>query len=99
MKQRLPNPANPCATIVYELRARSHVTLIVIDPLGRRVATLVDEVEEAGDKSVSFNANGLASGQYYYQLSVMAKGSNGKSGSYVKTKKLLLLEQGIQERS
>jgi len=54
----------------------------VFDLLGREVATLVNGVEAAGYKSVTFNANGLSSGMYYYRLQV---------GKYIETKKLLLL--------
>jgi hypothetical protein len=59
------------------------VTLAVFDVLGREVATLVDEFEGAGFKSVQFNAGGLSSGVYYYRL---------QAGSYAETKKLLLLK-------
>ncbi|MEK7249826.1 MAG: T9SS type A sorting domain-containing protein [Bacteroidota bacterium] len=52
------------------------------DILGREVATLVDGVEEAGYKSVQFDAKGLASGVYLYRL---------EAGAFVETKKLLLL--------
>ncbi len=40
------------------------------DVLGREVAVLVDEKKPAGEFSVQFHATGLASGVYYYRLSV-----------------------------
>jgi len=83
---------NPNAMIFYKLQARSHVNLTVFDAPGRIIATLVDEVEERGEKSVSFNGNGLASGEYWYRLLVRAAGQNGKSRSYTKRMKLLLLK-------
>jgi hypothetical protein len=50
--------------------------------LGREVATLVNEVKEPGTYTVEFRASSLASGVYFYRL---------QAGTYVETKKLLLL--------
>jgi hypothetical protein len=91
MKPDKLNILSPHTKIFYKLQARSHVTLTVLDALGRLIAILVDEVEERGDKLVNFNANGLGSGEYWYRLSVRAGGQNGKSKSYTKRKKLFLL--------
>ena len=82
LSQNYPNPFNPSTTINYQLSRQSHVTLKVFDVLGREVATLVNEVEEAGYKSVTFDASKLSSGIYFYRL---------QAGHYVETKKLLLL--------
>jgi hypothetical protein len=82
LSQNYPNPFNPATTINYQLPAQSYVTLRVFDVLGREVATLVNGVEQAGNKTVSFDAHGLASGVYYYRL---------QSGDFVATKKLLLV--------
>ena len=59
------------------------VTLKVYDVLGNEVSTLVDEYKPAGSYEVNFNASGLASGVYYYQLKV---------GSLAETKKLILMK-------
>ncbi|MBI4547323.1 MAG: T9SS type A sorting domain-containing protein [Ignavibacteriae bacterium] len=50
--------------------------------LGQVVATLVDEVQDAGYKSVEWNACGSASGVYFYRIN---------AGEFVETKKLILL--------
>jgi hypothetical protein len=65
-----PNLFNPSTTLHYPLSARSHVTLAVYDLLGRRVAALVDGVEEAGEKSVRFVGGQLSSGICLYRVVV-----------------------------
>ncbi len=66
--QNFPNPFNPGTMISYQIPRMSHVTLIVFDVLGREVATLVDEVQEEGLKSVNWAAGSTASGLYVYRL-------------------------------
>jgi hypothetical protein len=80
--QNYPNPFNPNTTIAYHLLSTNHVTVKVFDVLGRDVATLVDEVQQPGNKTLRFNASTLASGIYFYRL---------QAGSFTQTKKLLLL--------
>ena len=82
LNQNYPNPFNPTTTINYQLPTQSQVTLKVFDVLGREVATLTNGVEEPGYKSVTFDANRLPSGVYFYRI---------QAGSFVETKKLLLI--------
>lgn len=83
LHQNYPNPFNPRTTITYELPRAAYVTLKIYDPFGREVAILVDEREEAGFKSVDWNAAALASGVYFYRI---------QAGDFVNTKKLILLK-------
>jgi gluconolactonase len=78
-----PNPFNPETLISYQLAVNSMVTLSVYDPLGREVAMLVNEERPAGTYSVQWNASGFSSGAYFYQL---------RSGSFVETRKMILLQ-------
>ncbi|MBN1302430.1 MAG: T9SS type A sorting domain-containing protein [Melioribacteraceae bacterium] len=64
-----PNPFNPSTTIVFSIPETGNIKLEVVDLLGRKVATLIDEVKSAGEYSVSFNASSLSSGMYIYTLS------------------------------
>jgi len=63
-----PNPFNSSTTINYELSSSAEVKLEVFTLLGEKVATLVDRWQEAGYKSVSWEASGLSSGVYFYRL-------------------------------
>ena len=83
MPQNYPNPFNPTTMIRYALPVASRVMVKVYNVLGQEVATLVDEVQEAGFKAVAFDASKLSSGVYFYRLSAR---------SYVETKRLLILK-------
>ena len=82
LMQNYPNPFNPTTTVRYDVASAGIVSRKVFDILGRDVRTLVNEVQDAGFKSVRFDASGLSSGVYFYRLS-----SQGLSD----TKKLVLL--------
>ena len=83
LEQNFPNPFNPSTIISYTLPGSIRVVLKVFDVLGREVRTLVDEKQNAGFHSVNFQAADLPSGAYFYRLS---------AGSFVQTKKLILLK-------
>jgi len=89
LKQNYPNPFNPSTKIKYQVPEVSFVTLKVFDVLGSEVATLVNEEKPAGNYEVDFNAKGLTSGIYFYQLRVYPAG--GGAGSFTETKKMILL--------
>jgi len=81
--QNFPNPFNPTTIIHYEIPYDGLVTLKIYDELGREVKTLVNQYQSKGKYDINFNGGNLASGVYFYQL---------HAGSFVATKKLLLLK-------
>ena len=83
LEQNYPNPFNPSTKIKYSIPTSSKVKLIVYDILGRKVAELVNQVQNAGYYEVNFNASNLSSGVYFYRISY--------SNQFL-TKKMLLLK-------
>jgi hypothetical protein len=78
-----PNPFNPSTSIRYDLPRAAHVTLRVVNVLGREVAVLADEMKPAGSYHVTFDGTNLSSGVYFVRL---------EAGSFSQTRKLVLLK-------
>ena len=83
LHQNYPNPFNPTTQINYSVPVSGYVSLKVFNILGAEVATLFTGRRETGNYSVTFSANALPSGVYFYRL---------QAGSFVETKKLTLLK-------
>jgi hypothetical protein len=81
--QNYPNPFNPSTTIGFTLQVSGFTTLKIYDAVGQEVATLVNEIKEAGTYSAAFYGSHLSSGTYYAQL---------HSGNRVLMMKMLLLK-------
>jgi len=82
LHQNYPNPFNPSTKIKFAVPERSNVLLKIYDILGSEVATLVNKEMDAGWYENDFNAAGLSSGVYLLRM---------EAGSYVNTKKMILL--------
>ena len=63
-----PNPFNASTTISYSLPRQLQVTLDIYDILGRKVQTLYNGRQEAGEHSLIWQANDFSSGTYFYKL-------------------------------
>jgi hypothetical protein len=86
--QNYPNPFNPVTTLRYDLPENGLVTIIIYDMLGRQVKTLINQTQNAGYKSVVWNATNdygkpVSAGIYLYQI---------QAGEYMQTKKMVLLK-------
>ena len=81
--QNFPNPFSPGTTIAYQVPEKTHVILEVFDILGRRVAVLVNRVEERAHYDVEFDGANFASGIYISQL---------RAGKFTQCRKMLLLK-------
>jgi len=83
-----PNPFNPTTIIDYDVPAATHVTIEVINILGQRVATLVDETKAPGSYEAVWNGrdqNGVrvSSGIYLYHM---------RAGDFTQTRKMMLMK-------
>ncbi|MCX6136416.1 MAG: T9SS type A sorting domain-containing protein [Ignavibacteriales bacterium] len=83
LAQNYPNPFNPTTNIAFSLSRTGFASLKVYDMLGREVATLVNEIKEAGIYSVTWNAVGMSSGVYFYKI---------QAGSFSDMKKMIVIK-------
>ncbi len=87
LDQNFPNPFNPITLIPYALPSESHVKVEIYNLLGRKIRTVVDARQEAGEHSAlwdGLNESGtpMGSGVYFYKLT---------AGKTTLTKKMTLL--------
>jgi predicted CXXCH cytochrome family protein len=83
LEQNYPNPFNPTTTIRYSVADRSNVEIVVYDALGKQIRSLINGDHDAGVYEVDFDATGLTSGVYFYQI---------KTNTFTETKKLVLMK-------
>ena len=88
LNQNFPNPFNPITTLRYDLPEQGFVTITIYDMLGREIRSLVSTAQEAGFKSVIWDATNdygkpVSAGVYLYQI---------QAGEFVQTKKMVLLK-------
>ena len=81
--QNYPNPFNPNTNIKFSIPQTSFITLEVFNSIGEKVGVLVSEELSSGIYSYNWNATGLASGIYFYQL---------RAGDFIQTEKMVLLK-------
>ena len=87
-----PNPFNPETNIAFSIKEAGYTTLEVYNMKGQLVKTLVNEVKESGNYTVTWNGTNnsnrsVSSGVYFYKMV-----SEGNSGRYTSTKKMILLK-------
>jgi hypothetical protein len=92
--QNYPNPFNPSTTIKYNLPENAQVGLKVFNVLGQEVASLVNEIEEAGFHQVQWNGinqfgHPVAGGVYFiYFLAT----SQVEAKQFTRVMKVILLK-------
>ncbi|WP_234570936.1 S8 family peptidase [Rhodohalobacter sp. 614A] len=83
LEQNYPNPFNPSTVIRYALPETSSVELDIYTIDGQKVATLVNESQNAGNHTITFDGSNLSSGVYIYRLT---------TGQFVVSKKMVLIK-------
>ncbi len=88
LKQNYPNPFNPSTQIRYALPEESMVTITIYDLMGRKVRTLVNDVQSAGYRTAMWNATNdmgraVSAGMYIYTI---------QAGDFVMNRKMVLMK-------
>jgi len=83
LSNNYPNPFNPTTKIQYSIPQTSNVVIKVYDILGSEIETLVNEEKPTGSYEITWYAENLPSGVYFYQL---------KAGEFISTKKMILIK-------
>ncbi|MBS1515071.1 MAG: T9SS type A sorting domain-containing protein [Bacteroidetes bacterium] len=83
LKQNFPNPFNPVTSIKFDVKKSDFVSLKVYNMQGSEIKSLVNENMNAGTYEISFNAESLPSGVYFYTL---------QASDFKETKKMMLVK-------
>jgi hypothetical protein len=86
--QNYPNPFNPATKIKFDVpsnvkRLASTAKLIIYDITGKEIIVLLNEYLAPGTYEISFNAENLSSGMYFYKLT---------SGDFTEIKTAVLIK-------
>jgi len=81
--QNYPNPFNASTTIQYELKENSAITISIFNIHGKEIDMIVNDYQQAGEHSITWNGQYVPSGIYSIRLS---------SGEIVQTRKAVLLK-------
>ena len=81
--QNYPNPFNPETVIQFNVKEPCQIILVVYNVLGQKISKLVNQQYKPGSYHVKFDATGLPSGVYFYQI---------KMGDYQAVRKMVVLE-------
>ena len=88
-----PNPFASTTTIIYDLPTQSRVSLAIFDLSGRKIQDLlINEEQETGRQFLEFNAASLPSGVYIYRIQVVPLGSDQNSGTFTKSRKMMIIK-------
>ncbi|MBT3250311.1 MAG: T9SS type A sorting domain-containing protein [Candidatus Marinimicrobia bacterium] len=83
LQQAYPNPFNSEITIEYAIAKDVAVSISVYDLLGRSVTKLVNENQQAGNYSITWQANEITSGIYFLNMT---------ASDYSSTQRIILLK-------
>jgi photosystem II stability/assembly factor-like uncharacterized protein len=83
LRQNYPNPFNNSSVLIYSVSQSADIEIKVYDVLGNEIETLVNEKKQTGSYEITWYAEGLPSGVYFYRL---------QAGDYIETKKMVLMK-------
>ncbi|RPI13606.1 MAG: T9SS C-terminal target domain-containing protein [Ignavibacteriae bacterium] len=82
--QNYPNPFNPKTIINYQIAMSNNVKLVIYDVMGKEIAVLVNQKQNAGTYEIDWDAGNYSSGVYFYSLIIDNK--------IIDSKKMLLIK-------
>jgi len=91
LHQNYPNPFNPITKISFVLIKNSKIKLTIFNSYGKEITTLINNELPKGSHSLNWNANGFASGIYYYRLEI-------ENENFILTKKWFWLDRLLCSR-
>lgn len=83
LNQNYPNPFNPATVIRYSIVENGFTSLKIYNSIGKEVATLVNQKQNAGTYEFKWDASQYSSGIYFYRL---------QSQDFIETKRMMLLK-------
>lgn len=86
--QNYPNPFNPVTKIKFSTPVEANVLISIYNTLGEKVSDVINKSYNSGNYEVSFNAENLNSGVYFYKIEFTTKDGN----YYSDVKKLTLIK-------
>ncbi|HUL43758.1 MAG TPA: SBBP repeat-containing protein [Bacteroidota bacterium] len=90
LAQNSPNPFNPSTDIEYSLPERSNVSLKIYSVTGAEISTVLLGMEDAGYKSIRWDASNVSSGVYFYRLVAVSTAHPAKS--FTQVRKMVLMK-------
>ena len=83
-----PNPFNPITTLRYDLQDDSFVNLVIYDVTGRKIKSLINSNQAAGNRSINWDSTNdygelVSTGMYIYVI---------QAGNFIQSKKMVLLK-------
>ncbi|MGV8018021.1 MAG: YCF48-related protein [Ignavibacteria bacterium] len=73
--QNYPNPFNSITRIPFEISKKSNINIAVFDVLGREIETIINKAFEPGKYEVSYSADKISSGIYFYKMVINGSAS------------------------
>ena len=83
VQQNYPNPFKEETHFSFELTEADHISITVLDMMGRNVATVADRNFTAGKHTVTWNAGNMPAGNYFYRL---------QSEQFVEVKRMMIIK-------
>ena len=80
--QNYPNAFQEHTEINYSLKKDSDVLICLYDITGKKITTLLNEKQTAGEQTLTFNGSELVNGFYFYTLEI---------DEFITSRKMLLL--------